>query len=163
MTAFLLLVTFILGTNGQPDLLCRDEAGTPVPDGHYGIGCRSYTVCTNGAGTQVDCDPDEAYNHFLTPPGCGPIGAIPPPCGIIRDCSSLTDDSYPIFDNSEIDGYVPCKHFYTCLDSEDLGAQACPGDLIFNYYTQNCQNEWQVPTPCGSGGDPPTTVAYVLD
>lgn len=38
---------------------------TGKPDGAYGSGCRSYTLCEGGKGTIVDCKPfTEAFNHL---------------------------------------------------------------------------------------------------
>ena len=33
-----------------------------LPDGVYGIGCMSYTNCTNGQGIVINCEPDYVFD-----------------------------------------------------------------------------------------------------
>ncbi|GFO19889.1 hypothetical protein PoB_004639400 [Plakobranchus ocellatus] len=93
---------------------------TGQPDGNYEIGCRSYTVCTAGKQSIVNCEKDMAYN---TDTGrCDDVNNIPAPCGVMKDCSALNNGHYADTDNN-------CRSYYTCNGGIFVGHNFCPANL----------------------------------
>jgi len=114
---------------------------TGQPDGNYEIGCRSYAVCSGGQSNIVTCDVNMAYNQDTGK--CDDMSAIPPPCGVMKDCSSLADNHYADSDNG-------CRTYYTCVGGNFAGHNFCPANLVFNEVTQSCDWPKAVAPPCGS-------------
>lgn len=126
---------------------------TGKPDGPYGAGCHSYTLCTDGRGVTIECPlPFFAYNELIG--DCDLIVDTPPPCGNQNDCSQLPDNGYPDMTEGQ-----ECLFFFTCLGGINVGNIPCnaPGTsgLCFHFTPQVCDYIYNVPPPCG------TNVTYI--
>merc|ERR1712244_40834 len=119
---------------------------TGQPNGNYEIGCRSYATCNNGQAQIVSCDVDMAYNQDTGK--CDDVTNIPPPCGVMKDCSSSADGRYADTDNA-------CRTYYTCVAGSFAGHNFCPANLVFNENLQACDWPKAAPPPCGTGGSSP--------
>merc|ERR1711976_260512 len=129
-----LLCAFYLGAEAQID--CSDK-----PDGAYGWGCRAYTVCRDGVGSEVECLYPDVFNPVTKQ--CDDISNVGPPCGQLRNCSEKEDGRYA-------DLYVDCTAYYTCLNGQYFGHNPCPPGLVFNEEGQVCDWPYNVPPPCGT-------------
>jgi hypothetical protein len=120
---------------------------TGLPDGAYGHGCRSYTDCTGGVATIVDCGIGEAFNWNTAK--CEPYATVPPPCGDTgNDCTGLADGRYAI-------RAWNCTYFYTCQGGIFFGTNPCnnppdSGVLVFDEASQQCNWPYNVAPPCGT-------------
>jgi len=112
---------------------------TGVADGNYEIGCRSYVTCTSGVPTSVNCDIGTAYNKDTG--RCDDINVIPPPCGVMMDCTNKNDGGYA-------DG--GCASYYTCVGGVFVGHNFCPASLVFDEVQGVCDWPKNVPAPCGT-------------
>jgi hypothetical protein len=118
---------------------------TGLADGAYGSGCRSYTNCTNGVGTIVDCSIDTAFSSITH--RCEPLSQVPPPCGQLQDCSLLANGRYPVMPD--------CYYFFTCQNGVHMGTNPCNNppeatDLVLDVALQLCNWKSAVPPPCGT-------------
>jgi len=120
---------------------------TGMPDGNYEIGCRSFAKCAGGKSEIVSCDIDMAYNQGTGM--CDDAKNVAPPCGVKKDCSSLSDGKYADTNNG-------CKSYYTCVAGQFAGHNFCPANLLFNEQLQSC--DWPKNSPCG-GAAPAGTSA----
>jgi len=151
MLCFLLALVAIVADSSLAQIDC-----TGLPDGAHGWGCRSFTQCTDGKGTVVDCQfPGWAFDHRTGK--CEPWDTVLPPCGqTLNNCTDLDDGLYPVLPD--------CTYFYTCHNGEFLGASPCnshptEGELRFDPSLQICNWHYNIPPPCGTKEevDPSTT------
>ncbi|ELU18089.1 hypothetical protein CAPTEDRAFT_207233 [Capitella teleta] len=122
---------------------------TDLEDGVYGWGCKGYTRCEGGEGTNVDCTPDVFNEEIMD---CDDPENVGPPCGLFRDCSELEDGMYA-------DLHLNCTAFYTCQDGIFFGHNPCNPGTVFNEELQVCDFPENVPPPCGTKEEQFTTVS----
>ncbi|XP_041347319.1 uncharacterized protein LOC121367271 [Gigantopelta aegis] len=111
------------------------------PDGIYDRGCREFIHCENHVATAVTCQHNQVFNSN-TGKCDNPIN-VPPPCGILRDCTTKSDGRYP--DLSE-----HCRSYYTCISGTFFGHNFCTPGTVFSEKLQTCDWPSDVPPPCGT-------------
>jgi len=117
-----------------------------MPDGVYGTGCLSYTLCQGGSGTIVNC-PIPGFAFDWGTEQCEPWSTVPPPCGSIdNNCTHHADGRYAIMPD--------CTYYYTCNNQIFFGSNPCnspnQNDLRFDEEEQVCNWVWAIPPPCGT-------------
>ncbi|KAK7506103.1 hypothetical protein BaRGS_00002825 [Batillaria attramentaria] len=118
-----------------------------VADGVYEAGCKSFTVCANGVATLTECDRTQVYNSATG--ACADEGSVGPPCGTLKDCTTLADGKYADTDQQ-------CTSYYTCAGGTFFGHNFCAGGLVFNEDKQTCDWPDDTDPPCGTKGQGPT-------
>ncbi|KAL4223023.1 chitin binding [Mactra antiquata] len=112
-----------------------------LPNGHYGIGCKTYDVCENHQLTTVECPMYMVYNHVKQ--NCDYEALVGPPCGLYRDCFNMTDGSYTDYE-------LQCTSYYTCHNHVYYGHNLCPDGLVFEKAYGLCVWPVDAYPPCGT-------------
>ncbi|XP_041347362.1 chitin-binding domain protein cbd-1-like [Gigantopelta aegis] len=111
------------------------------PDGVYGRGCRGFIHCLNHVANVITCQHKQVFNSNTG--RCDDPINVPPPCGIIKDCTTKSDGSYA-------DLSVHCRSYYTCNAGTFFGHNFCTPGTVFNEELQTCDWPSDVKQPCGT-------------
>ncbi|XP_041348260.1 U-scoloptoxin(01)-Cw1a-like [Gigantopelta aegis] len=114
---------------------------TNKPNGIYEHGCRAWTTCINGIANTTECKEEHVFDSQTQE--CRDPSQVPPPCGMLKDCTNLKDGKYA-------DTGQKCQTYYTCSGGTFFGHNFCPKGTVFNEVLQSCDWPQDTPPPCGT-------------
>ncbi|CAH1801648.1 unnamed protein product [Owenia fusiformis] len=143
MTTFRSLFTILIGFTAINAVVSQCDCINSGPDETIcEWACTYFIYCQNNNEIRIDCPVGEVVN--VDNGTCDTVENVPPPCGVLRNCTGKADGYYANTDDN-------CLSYHYCEGEQFMSNNICNDGLVFDEAQQICNWPANVCPPCGDG------------